>query len=414
MQYDADVIIAGAGPAGSMAAWELAREGADVLILEKSTFPRYKVCGGGLTRKIVDEMPFPLSPVIEREIRSVRFSCHFTDQFTRTSPGTLIFCTMRDHLDRYLLDRAVEAGARIRFSEHLSSLQQDQQGVTVQTRTGSFRSRMVIGADGASSMVAHASGLRKDLVTGMAWEAEMDAGEAELEKFGHTVFLDWGTFPGGYGWIFPKQDHFSVGVGGPASLSRHLEPYNQRFLESSDIRFTGIRTMKAWPIPVKTRKGDFHSGLVMVAGDAAGLTDPLTGEGISYAVRSGIMAGRAAWRSLQGTTGALRDYSDNINQIVMPEILEAHRVKAIFNAVPLTIHRSVQSSDRVWRAFGKILTGERTYFDVRRGFGRWRFLWGAACGLAELVYWVRVRKSREGKRRVRRGQEGSGRGRKGH
>ncbi|MBE0648905.1 MAG: geranylgeranyl reductase family protein, partial [Bacteroidales bacterium] len=386
MHYDADVIVAGAGPAGTMAAFELARGGADVLILEKSGFPRYKVCGGGLTRKIVEEIPFDIAPVIERDIFSVHFSCQLTNKFTRTSGEALIYCTMREELDQYFLDQAIGAGTRIRYHEHISTIHQEEGGVRVETRHGMFRSRVLIGADGASSMVARSSGLRKDLRPGMAWEAEMDAGAEDLQQFGNAVFLDWGTFPGGYGWIFPKRDHFSVGVGGPASLSRFLKPYNQHFIDASGIHFTGIRSMKAWPIPVKIRKGAFHSGQIVITGDAAGLTDPLTGEGISYAIRSGALAGKSVLRYLQGSADTLACYSEEINEALMPGILEAGHVKAIFNAVPGTIHKAVQKKDRVWRAFGKILKGERTYLDVRRGFGKWKFFWWPACWLAELVY----------------------------
>ena len=195
MQYDADVIVVGAGPAGTMAAYELARRGVDVLILEKALFPRYKVCGGGLTSKIIGEIPFDISPVIEREIVSVRFSFQFSNIFTRTSSDPLIYCTMREELDLFLLKQALSSGARIQHSEHISTLHQEGGGITVQTRTNTFHSRVVIGADGASSVVAQKCGLRKDLKSGIAWEAEMDAEQEELERYGQTVFLDWGTFP---------------------------------------------------------------------------------------------------------------------------------------------------------------------------------------------------------------------------
>lgn len=390
MKYDADVIVAGAGPAGTSAARVLAQQGADVLILEKAGFPRYKVCGGGLTRKIVDEIPFDLTPVTEREIFSVRFSCQFQEPFTRTSPDALIFCTMREDLDHFFLNQAVMAGARVKHHEHVIELTNENEGVMVRTRTGVLQARTLIGADGASSVVALQSGLRQKLMPGMAWEAEMDAESGALEQFGQTVFLDWGTFPGGYGWIFPKRDHFSVGMGGPATLSGFLKTYNERFIASSGIRFTGTRSMKSWPIPVKVKKGDFHLGMIVVAGDAAGLTDPLTGEGISYAIRSGTMAGRHVFSYLQGNSAALQTYSEEINHTLMPEIMEAQRVKAIFNAVPRTIHRAVGDHDRVWRAFGKILKGERTYLDVRKGFGKWKFLWGAACQISKLISWIKA------------------------
>ena len=91
---DADVIIAGAGPSGSMAAYELARSGIRVLLLEKSAFPRYKVCGGGLTPKIIKEIPFDITEIIETVIHTIRFSSKFQHVFSRTSPEPLLYCTM--------------------------------------------------------------------------------------------------------------------------------------------------------------------------------------------------------------------------------------------------------------------------------------------------------------------------------
>jgi len=385
MQTHADVIVVGAGPAGTMAAYELARKGVHVLLLEKAGFPRYKVCGGGLTRKILNEIPYDITPVIEREVFSIRFSCRLSDVFVKTAPEPLILCVMRDRLDHFMLDQALAAGTHIQFGEQVTDLHPDREGMVVRTRNKTFRSKVLIGADGASSLVAHCSGLRKDLTPGFAWEAEMEAREEELERYGHTVFLDWGTFPGGYGWIFPKGDHFSAGVGGPASLSRQLKAYYEAFIQASGIRFTGVRSLKAWPIPVRTRKGRFHSGTVLVTGDAAGLTDPLTGEGIYYAIRSAKLAAEAVYSHLNGNGEALASYSDLMNRELMPGLLEANRIKAIFNAVPYTIHHLVRDRERVWGAFGKILKGERTYADVHTGFGNWQFLWGAACATSEIV-----------------------------
>ncbi|MFH1161261.1 MAG: geranylgeranyl reductase family protein [bacterium] len=388
MVFDASVIIAGAGPAGTMAARELALHGLDVLILEKAAFPRYKVCGGGLTHKILKEIAFELTPVIETVIYSVRFSCHFRETFTHRSSEPLMVCTMRDQLDQLLLEKAKEAGARVLFGEHVSALEEKANSVIVRTRERSFSCRLLLGADGASSMVAHASGLRTHLLPQLAWEAEVEAGREQIDQFSQTVFLDWGTFPGGYGWIFPKKDHFSVGVGGPASLSRQMKPYYEKFIRSTGIGFTHTRSMKAWPIPVKGRKSLFHTRRIQVLGDAAGLTDPLTGEGIYYAIRSGKIAAAAGYDFLQGRAATLQRYSDEVNEVLMPEILEANRIKTIFNAVPFRIHRLVRDRERVWNAFGKILRGERNYMDVKRGFGRWKFLWGAACWLA--ARWKRV------------------------
>ncbi len=97
--------------------------------------------------------------------------------------------------------------------------------MSVFTKGNRFRSRLIIGADGPASIVARSLGLRLNIEQGLAWEAEITTEPEMLKMYSDTVFLDWGTFPGGYGWVFPKNDHFSIGVGGPAGLSKQMMPY---------------------------------------------------------------------------------------------------------------------------------------------------------------------------------------------
>jgi flavin-dependent dehydrogenase len=247
--------------------------------------------------------------------------------------------------------------------------------VEVTTKTQKYRSRLVIGADGASGITATTMGLRDNIWPGLAWEAEISAERSDILRYSQTVFLDWGTFPGGYGWVFPKKDHFSIGVGGPAYLSKWMMPYYDRFIQTTGIQFRETLSLKSWPIPVRVRKSCFHKDFVMVAGDAAGLTDPLTGEGIYYAVRSGKMAAEACCRFMTGRVHDLAGYTGDINRELMDELIEAARIKDIFNSGPLRIHEFVRDSDRAWGAFCKILRGERKYGDVRKGFGSWKNFW---------------------------------------
>lgn len=388
MPYDAEVIIAGAGPAGSLAAYELAVRGVSVLVIEKSQFPRYKVCGAGLTHKILSEIPFDLSPVFETAVHTVRFSHRLGEVFERRSELPMIYCTMRDKLDSFLLEKAVQAGARVIHAGKVTEIFQDEDTVTVKTKDQVYQSRLLIGADGASGIVARSAGLRTNIMQGLAWEAEIKTDASALQRFSETVFLDWGTFPGGYAWLFPKGDHISVGVGGPAALSKHMMPYYRRFMEylSPEIKVTETYSLKSWPIPVRRARERFHNGRILITGDAGGLTDPLTGEGIFYAVRSGRMAAHACVDYLRGEQKAISEFSDRINDELVNELLEAERIKNIFNTIPGKIHRWVKESDRGWRAFGKILRGDRNYADIRRGFGRWRFLWTTATLVSGWIY----------------------------
>ncbi len=244
--FDADVIVAGAGPAGTSAAFDLASAGLRVLILEKSAFPRYKVCGAGLTHKILQEIPYDLTPVIETTIREIRFSTRLADPFTRRSDVPMMYCTMREDLDSFMLDRAVEAGATVRFGEHVTDVVQHDGHVVVVTKAGRYFSRLVIGADGASGTVARATGLRRNIEMGLAWEAEVEAPPELVNELRETVFLDWGTIPGGYAWMFPKRGHLSIGVGGPAAVSRQMMPYVDQFLRM--VYQSGHQQMERCPL----------------------------------------------------------------------------------------------------------------------------------------------------------------------
>jgi geranylgeranyl reductase family protein len=372
---DADVIIAGAGPAGSTAAYFLAKAGISCRIIEKEIFPRYKVCGGGLTHKILKELPYPVDDIIDTTIHSVRFSHKFRNQFTRTSTDPFIYCTMREKLDAFMVKKALEAGCSISFGEQVTGIAQRKDGVVVITKKGQYHAKMIIEASGAGSVIARAMNLRDNIKSGLAWEAEIKADDQDIKRYSDTVFLDWGTFPGGYAWVFPKKDHFSIGVGGPASSSKWMIPYYEKFLLSTGIKFGETISLRSWPIPVRIKTSRFHRDCVLITGDAAGLTDPLTGEGIYYAVCSAVFAAEACVNHLKGQTSALEKYSDNINREIMPELLEAIRISSIFNAFPLTIHKLVRDNDRVWGGFGKILRGERNYKDVQKGFGKWKSIW---------------------------------------
>src|SRR5438034_9641586 len=134
MQYDA--IVVGAGPAGSTAARELAQRGASVLLLDKAKFPRDKPCGGGVTIRAAELLPFDLAPVTERTVRGVHISLNLTGGFTRRYPEPITYLTQRRHLDLYLARGAEAAGARFHDGDGVTAVELRDDGVSVSTRTG--------------------------------------------------------------------------------------------------------------------------------------------------------------------------------------------------------------------------------------------------------------------------------------
>jgi 2-polyprenyl-6-methoxyphenol hydroxylase-like FAD-dependent oxidoreductase len=158
-----DVIIVGAGPAGATLAGELSRQGLDVLILEKEILPRYKACAGGITVKTAGLLGLDLGPVTRDTVLGARVACGGRRPFTRSYPKPMIHMVMRDEFDHMLTQRAREAGAVLLENERVRRVRMPGEGVAVETANGTFTGRIVVGADGARSVVAASAGLAREM-----------------------------------------------------------------------------------------------------------------------------------------------------------------------------------------------------------------------------------------------------------
>ena len=212
MRYD--VIVAGAGPGGSTAARECAARGLSVLLLDKAEFPRDKPCGGGVNVRSARLLPFDVAPVTERVIRGVRFSVRQRGAFTRMHGVPLTYLTQRSRLDAYLVERAVQAGARLREGAAVRRVERHPSHIVVRTEGETFQGRALVAADRANGQTAKLAGLdvRRWIVVGLegnAYPSGSFPGEWE-----EVLGLDGEAVPGYYGWIFPKGDHLNIGGGG--------------------------------------------------------------------------------------------------------------------------------------------------------------------------------------------------------
>ncbi|MCX6271154.1 MAG: geranylgeranyl reductase family protein [Bacteroidetes bacterium] len=380
-----DVIIVGAGPAGSLAAYHLAERGYRVMILEKDFFPRYKPCGGGLTYRTLNLIPFDIESVIDSRIYRFRFSHRFKYEFIRSSKEPLMVCTMRDKFDMLLLNKAKEKGAECIHGVRVTGFTETFDQVLVHTEEIEYAASFVIGADGVNSITAKSFNLNENIKKGIGIESEIRVPEKYTDQFRETVYLDWGTFMEGYAWVFPKRDHLSIGVGGPISLARHLKTYFFRFLESLQVSDVEILSFRTFPIPYRTGFSRVQASRVLVVGDAAGLTDPLTGEGIYYALKSGKIASSVIMEFLEGITNHPYQYRQRLENEISTELLAAFPIKRIFNTVPLLIHHQLRKSDRLWRGFCKVLTGQVNYLDFKERMGKYHLLWKPMIITAKLI-----------------------------
>ena len=341
-----DVAVVGAGAAAARAA---ARTGADVLLLERAPLPRYKRCGGGLIGASQDALRAAGIDVaaLQRDVAGrITFTSDGRWGFTRAAPPFLPL-VLRADLDLALTRAAQRAGAALRTGAPVHGYAEQAGVVTLRTPDGPVRARAVVGADGSSSRAAAYVGVVS---------SQIDLGlEAELPRppggdWDGRVLLDWGPVPGSYGWVFPKGDSLTVGVIGDRGRADGLRRYYRAFLARLGLDPAAAVTDGGHLTRVRAAGSPLRRGRVLVAGDAAGLLDPWTREGISFALRSGELAGAAA-------AGDLAAYEPAVACALQPEI-EAGRVALrAFGRSPSAVHLVLRSVPGMWDLFGRLVQG---------------------------------------------------------
>ncbi len=297
-----DLIVVGAGPAGASAARTAAQHGLNTLILEKERLPRNKLCGGGVTPKVLTKLDFKLpKELIEYEAKAVRI--HFGESVLRfETDHTLVYMTSRSKFDSYLAEKAVEAGAELKDRSPVRSVEATATHVEVKTSVGDFRSKILIGADGMGGPTARTGGFyerwKPDQVV-YAIESEIYVGENVIRDFiGDASYFDlyFGVSSAGYGWVFPKNDHLTVGV--DCRLSRLRD--GQELLNSFIKRVHGLEMLEipkpqAHLIPLGgAAKVPTVRERMLLVGDSAGFAEPLLGEGIYFSIWGGQIAADVA------------------------------------------------------------------------------------------------------------------------
>ena len=297
-----DLIVIGAGPAGTSAARAAAQRGLSTLLLEKEQVPRTKLCGGGVTPKVLTRLDFGLpNELIECETRATRIhvgeSVHHFE-----SKQVLVYMTSRAKFDSFLTGKAADAGAELRDKSPVRRIEVTGSHVEVKTSVGRFRSRILIGADGMGGPTARAGGFydswKSDQVS-YAVESEVYVGERSVQEFvGESAYFDlyFGVSPAGYGWVFPKDDHLTVGVGCRLSrLHSGIELFSDFTKRVGAWEGFEIPKPQAHLIPLGgAARVPSAKDRMLLAGDCAGFAEPLLGEGIYFSIWGGQMAVEAA------------------------------------------------------------------------------------------------------------------------
>jgi geranylgeranyl reductase family protein len=288
-----DVLVAGAGPAGSATALRLAVGGARVLLADKAQFPRDKPCGGGLTGRALRHVPCGVEPVVERVVDRMVVRSGYAQKVARSSAVPLIEMTQRRRLDLHLAEQAAAAGADFRDGVALSELEVGEDGVRARAGDRPVRASFLVGADGANGVVAKAAGLGDGIVRGVALEGNVPWDLLGREHDEQTAWVELGIVPGGYGWVFPKGDHANLGVGGWLSEGPRLREHLDRLAREHGVEPRGLESVRGHRLPMRRLGAPAARGRALLVGDAAGLVDPLSGDGMYEAFVSARLAATA-------------------------------------------------------------------------------------------------------------------------
>lgn len=364
-----DVAVVGAGPAGATAARVAAENGCSVVLLERKGIPRYKTCGGGLVGASLAALPDGTGVRIHEELSRVTLSMNGRWDRTLPSRPPLAKMVFRSEFDAALVERAVQAGARVRDECAVKGVEADESLVSLRIGEGeSLRARAVVGADGSASRIAKFVGVRCRQVD-LALEIEVPVDDSTSRRWQGRALLEWGPFPGSFGWVFPKGDSSTVGVVGSRGRPDETRRYMRDFVERRG--FSGIDPTHDTGHLTRCRYADspFARGRVLVAGDAAGLADPWLREGISFALRSGEMAARSAVAMAGAMTTsdvevAEREYARSAQRGLGTEMDASAKLAKIYWSHPALVHAGLVCLPPLWRQVDDYLTGRKTVPEI--------------------------------------------------
>jgi len=369
-----DVIVVGLGPAGSSAAYRLASMGYKVIGLDKELFPRYKPCGGCVSTKIDAIKDFDFSHLLESTVKGVTFSFKAKKNLDILSDKPLGYNIRRDVFDNFLVEKAREAGAKILEERRVKDFVATPGSVTVITDTGeAFKGKFLICADGSAGGVARQYFGFDPKQSAVSLTAEVPYEASMVEDMRGKLYIDFGSVPYGYAWVFPKEKFLSVGMAGEARrmTGRRLHDCFETFIRRHRVlKDFNIEERTGCTIPL------FYKGMppatkgrVLAVGDAGHMVDPFLGEGIYFAIKSAQVAAEAVDGCLSKKANSLAHYSDWVRNDLARDFIALEKLSKLIYSYP-----------RLW--FGMI---ERNpdimlrYYDVIRGetgadeFYKWVF-----------------------------------------
>ncbi len=379
-----DLVIVGSGPAGSTCARVAALAGLDVILIERKKHPRPKLCGGAINPRINRLIDFDLSAAIDVERNAAKVISPQGNIVTAARQDFKGYLVKRAKFDSFLLDKARQVGVEVIEGEKVISVEQLKRGVRALVKGDSFKGHILVGADGVNSTVAKALNIRKqwkpENVT-LCIAADVPLEPSEISRIMRlndndseiAIEMYLGVLKWGFGWCFPKHDEVSIGIGARMDKVKNLRigwtNFIERLEKEKDVKFD-ISNRSAHRIPFGDTAARYSGRRSMLVGDAAGFVSPITGEGIYYAMLSGIVAAEVAIETVkQKKPLHVRTYDERIKAKIGGELRIARSISNMLYKSPNNVEmvcKLANDDDIIRDLIIDLVTGNKSYSIVRR------------------------------------------------
>ncbi len=326
-----DVIIIGAGPAGSAAAYDLAEANLKVLIIDRVDFPRKKPCAGGLTPKTVNLFRYDISSMIKRQCRYVNISIPGMKTAHTFGNDILCYMTQREALDAFCLEKAIEKGCIFRVMKNIVSIEGKKTHVIINAPEETIKTSYLIGSDGVNSIVRRS--LAHSVPIKRCFAIEMDV--YIKNPFQYRMEFKFIPKKKSYYWLFPRDDHLNIGIYTSSPKHGRTLLNKKNLAQWADYKLNSYTpgSIKGYPLGTGGWRYRVKSDRIFLAGDAAGFCENFFGEGIYHAVKSGQYAAKAIIKALNTGSNAGKEYQKKI-RVIQKDLLISRAGAQLFYKLP--------------------------------------------------------------------------------
>ena len=352
--------MVGGGPAGATCARRAAEGGLDVVLLDKAHHPREKPCGGALGPQTIQTIDIDISDTVEQTFNMAVVYTPSGNRVKLTSEGLIGHIVTRSKFDAHLLQKADDAGVEVIQGVEIVGLEQLRSGVRALAVGDSYKSHLLVGADGVNGIIAKELGVRTKWTVkqvAVCLNTVVPLAQKEVESLMTpepdglpAIELYFGMISWGYGWCFPKRDGLNIGIGCRVDKQKDLQKIWERFVSLLETE-KGLEIDRSSNVSYRLPLGDQPTRVIgrrsMLIGDAAGLVSPLTGEGISYAIQSGKLAAKIACEAVDRKSPLhVAEYDNQVKRSIGQELADTRWLAEV-------LHKSDKHTDLLFQIAGE-------------------------------------------------------------